>query len=167
MNALNGLLNSFRVFLHEHGKGASQKSSQGKGASSRVDELAGETLSSMENKDNGVNFPHLYSVIKDETGKFNRFAISPTLLDNGRMEWRDTSRGGSIEALDIQLDGVPLAESAEKHPQEIQIITPSGQTVVLKYLTNEYYDLRLRKFTEGQPKFKDTDEIQNFYLRNF
>lgn len=150
------------------GKNLLESPSKDKRANSKpTEKIANETLDSSEMEK--LKFNHLYYVSKDETKKFNLFAIAPTLERNGRLEWRDTARGGSIVADKILLDNIPLEEitTSSPDPKEIQIITPDGENIVLKFLTNEQYEAKLRKFCEGQPKFKDTDDIQSFYLKTF
>lgn len=114
-----------------------------------------------------VIYEQVYYVDSAQTSRpLNPIAIKPSIFGN-KIKWNDTGRGQFIEASEIKCES-PKKIDATHPPEEIIIVTHTGDKIILKVLDLKTYNSKLRAHVEGHPNFDSDKELQDYYLhKNF
>lgn len=110
-----------------------------------------------------TTYSAVYYVLESESETINPLAIRPTLKNEGKtIEWEDTSHGFCTEII----ENIPVSKenAQQEYPLKIKVKTQNGE-LNLVYLTDEIFNKYLSEEVVGQPKFKTTEEVQDFYLK--
>lgn len=105
--------------------------------------------------------------LESQNPGMNPIAIRPGTTPPDYFAWEDTGNGRILHIAKILVDGKELKAPLNTVPENIEIISSTGDKYKFVKLSTKIFNEKLKNIVAGGKSlnFKDDDELQQFYLR--